>query len=155
MEKVTLKYETEKEVKSIEVEFKVPSAKVKSDLDLLDIRLTELADGLSVEYKDLKAKLDDYETQAGGDTDKQNELAMKDAEIVKGLISLNADKDRITRNIIIEKFKKIIVTKGKITAQQDMLNRDASDDFWQEQNYTMIYNSVMDFLLQYPPTIRG
>ncbi len=155
MEKVVLKYETEKETKSIEVEFKVPSAKVKSDLDLLDIKLTELADGLNVDYKELREKLEAYETQAGEDVSKQNELAMKDPEIVKGLISLNADKERIARNIVIEKFKKIIITKGKITAHYEMLNKDATDDFWQEQNYATIYSAVVDFLLQYPQTIRG
>ena len=155
MDKVVLKYETEKETKSIEVEFKVPSAKVKSDLDLLDIKLTELADGLNVDYKELRAKLEAYEMQAGEDVSKQNELAMKDPEIVKGLISLNADKERIARNIVIEKFKKIIITKGKITAHYEMLNKDATDDFWQEQNYATIHQAVVDFLLQYPQTIRG
>lgn len=155
MEKVVLKYETEKETKSIEVEFKVPSAKVKSDIDLLDIKLTELAEGLDVDYKELRDKLEAYGTQAGGDEVRQNELAMKDPEIVKGIMSLSADKDRIVRNIVIEKFKKIIVTKGMITAHYEMVNRDVTDDFWQEQNYATIHQAVVDFLLQYPPTIRG
>lgn len=155
MEKVVLKYETEKETKSIEVGFKVPSAKVKSDIDLLDIKLTELAEGLDAEYKELREKLEAYGVQAGGDEAKQNEIAMKDPEIVKGIISLNADKERIARNIVIEKFKKIIVTKGMITAHYEMVNRDVTDDFWQEQNYATIYSAVVDFLLQYPQTIRG
>lgn len=155
MEKVVLKYETEKETKSIEVGFKVPSAKVKSDIDLLDIKLTELAEGLENDYKDLRAKIEAYGVQAGGDEAKQNELAMKDNEVVRGLYSLNADKERIARNIVIEKFKKIIVTKGMITAHYEMVNRDVTDDFWQEQNYATIYSAVVDFLLQYPQTIKG
>lgn len=155
MEKVVLKYETEKETKSIEVGFKVPSAKVKSDIDLLDIKLTELAEGLDAEYKDLRAKIEAYGVQAGGDEAKQNELAMKDNEVVRGLYSLNADKERITRNIVIEKFKKIINPKNLITAHKEFINKDATDDFWQEQNYATIYNAVVDFLLQYPQTIRG
>ena len=155
MEKVVLKYETEKETKSIEVGFKVPSAKVKSDIDLLDIRLTELAEGLENDYKDLRVKIEAYGVQAGGDEAKQNELAMKDNEVVRGLYSLNADKERIARNIVIEKFKKIIVTKGMITAHYEMVNRDVTDDFWQEQNYATIYSAVVDFLLQYPQTIKG
>ena len=155
MEKVVLKYETEKETKSIEVGFKVPSAKVKSDIDLLDIKLTELAEGLENDYKDLRAKIEAYGVQAGGDEAKQNELAMKDNEVIRGLYSLNADKERIARNIVIEKFKKIIVTKGMITAHYEMVNRDVTDDFWQEQNYATIYSAVVDFLLQYPQTIKG
>ena len=151
MEVVKLSYSDEKgNAKSIDVKFKVPSAKVKSDLDLLDIKLFELGEDIKVRHKTVVDKIKAYETQSAGDNQVFSELIANDFEVTKGTLSMQADREEAIRNIVIRKFQTVINTKQLITEYQALVNLPETDDFWQEQDYRVIHKAVVDFLLQYP-----
>ncbi len=156
MENIRLKYDTEKgETKSIEIGFKVPSAKVKSDLDILNIRHYENSKAIDEEHKEYYEKLAAYKTQAGGDEKAYQTLYSSDESILSESMRITVDAEAEKRNHTIRQFKKIINDKPLITAHKELVNSDITDDFWQEQDYTILYKAVEDFLLQYPKTIKG
>jgi len=155
MELTKLTYTDENgNVKNFEVKFKVPSAKVKSELDLLDIKLFELGENIKGKHKAIIDKIKAYETQSAGDNQVFSELLENDFEATKSTLSMQADREEAVRNIVIRKFKAITNVSAILHSEgQAKIELSETDDFWQEQDYRAIYKAVVSFLQQYPQTM--
>lgn len=138
------------DVKPINVKFKVPSAKVKSDLDAIETKKIERLTELDAKTKDLKNKFDTLELQSGGDVNLFNKLLSEDSTLSIAAMNKMNEFARITRNFYIKKLQAIINVKQLVTEYQKLVNDVETSDFWQSQDYVKLCEAVDFFIGQYP-----
>lgn len=138
------------DIKPINVKFRVPSAKVKSDLDAIETKKIERLTELDAKTKDMKDRVDSLELQAGGDSALLNKLISEDSELSISAMNKMNEFARITRNFYIKKLQAIINVKQLVTEYQKLVNEPETSDFWQGQDYIKLCEAVDFFIGQYP-----
>ena len=138
------------DIKPINVKFRVPSAKVKSDLDTIETKKIERLTELDVKTQDLKEKLDTIQLQAGGNEALLGNLIASNADLSIAVFNKMNEAERITRNFYIKKMQAIINIKQQVTENQKLINEPETSDFWQNQDYCKLCEAVDFFIGQYP-----
>lgn len=138
------------DIKPINVKFRVPSAKVKSDLDTIETKKIERLTELDVKTQDLKEKLDTIQLQAGGNEALLGNLIASNADLSIAVLNKMNEAERITRNFYIKKMQAIINIKQQVTENQKLINEPETSDFWQNQDYCKLCEAVDFFIGQYP-----
>ena len=159
LENFKLQTENEKgDVKNIDIKFKVPSAKVKSALEPLDMKLIERKIDIDNKYKEIAEKIKAIQVESGEDMQifakLYAQLLDKEPEILTKTYEKASELSELERNFYIKKLQAIINDKGFTTDKKALISLDAIEDFWQEQNYVSIVNVVDFFIRQYPQTTQ-
>lgn len=141
------------DIKPINVKFRVPSAKVKSDLDTIETKKIERLTELDVKTQDLKEKLDTIQLQAGGNEALLGNLIASNADLSIAVLNKMNEAARITRNFYIKKLQAIINVKLLVIEYQKLVNEPETSDFWQSQDYIKLCEAVDFFIGQYPMTM--
>lgn len=147
------------DIKNIDIKFKVPSAKVKSSLELLDMKLIERKIDIDNKYKEIGEKIKALQVESGDDMQLfaklYAQLLDKEPEIMTKTYEKASEISELERNFYIKKLQAIINDKHLVTSDKALILEDSINDFWQEQNYIAIVNVVDFFIRQYPQTMQS
>ena len=160
LENFKLQTENEKgDIKNIDIKFKVPSAKVKSSLELLDMKWIERKIDIDNKYKSVGEKIKAIQVESGDDMQLfaklYAQLLDKEPEIMTKTYEKASELSELERNFYIKKLQAIINDKHLVTNEKALILEDSINDFWQEQNYIAIVNVVDFFIKQYPATMQS
>ena len=111
LENFKLQTENEKgDVKNIDIKFKVPSAKVKSALELLDMKLIERKIDIDNKYKEIAEKIKAVQVESGDDMQVfaklYAQLLDKEPEIMTKTYEKASELSELERNFYIKKSYK-------------------------------------------------
>lgn len=139
------------EIVPIKIKFKVASASVKSDLDLLNEQEMERYESIDAKYKDVTETYNNYELQAGGNEATLKKLCDKDVDMAKKVRKKFVEANKVKSLFLIKKFITIIKTKGLSTDEQKRLMQEPLSEFWQNQKTAKLQEALDFFMCLYLP----
>lgn len=122
--------------------FKLPSAKVKVILNVIQEKTLAEANKIDVKYKDATAKIKSLmENYDGNDTSLQMAMS-NDFDLIKKQNAMLNETVLMNFKKYCEEFKAIVKTNKLSEAELKLFNSDVTQDFWQSVNFETVKGAV-------------